>query len=265
MTTRRLRDFIAERGIFGCAALHWTPRPAARHRLLEAAYDAGFRCFDVAPAYGNGLAERAIGEVFAGVRNVAVQTKSGIPVAIYPPVFEQAFPLARAADMLVGTHRTAYQTRRFDLRSLEREVAGSIARLGGIVPHTLFLHDPLEPLTAEAWAACRSSLEVVAARNGIAKVGVAGVHAIESVHSAWDSSAVQAPFSRWIDPTLRAMCGEGLAASRVSVFGLFAAYRATKDDRRFEAWLRAVASEHERIHLVLTTGSIDRLRGWGRA
>ena len=262
MTTRPLRDLIAERGIFGCAALHWTHRPAARHRLLEAAYDAGFRCFDVAPAYGNGLAERAIGEVFAGVRDVAVQTKSGIPVTVYPRLFDHAFPLARTADMLVGNHRAAYATRRFDAVTLERDVAGSIARLGGLVPHTLFLHDPLEPLTAEAWAPCRSSLEVVAARHGIAKVGVAGVHAIESVHSACDSLALQVPISRWLDPGERARVA---SSSRVSVFGLFAAYRATKDDRSFEVWLRAVASEHERIHLVLTTRSIDRLRGWGCA
>jgi hypothetical protein len=262
MTTGSLRDLIAQRGIFGCAALHWTHRPVLRHRLLAAAYDAGFRQFDVAPAYGNGLAERALGEVFAGVRDVQIHTKGGIPVTLYPRAFDHVFPLARAADMLVGKHRSAYATRCFDAETLARDVDGSIARLRGRVPHTLFLHDPLEALTADAWAAARSSLEVVAMRSGIATFGVAGVHAVESMYSACGGLALQVPFSRWCDPAQRAPVA---SSSCVSVFGLFAAYRASKDGRSFEAWLLDVAAEHDRIHLVLTTRSVDRLRGWGRA
>jgi diketogulonate reductase-like aldo/keto reductase len=48
-------------------------------RLLEAAFDAGIRHFDVAPAYGHGQAERCLGKFLRGKRDqVTVATKYGI-------------------------------------------------------------------------------------------------------------------------------------------------------------------------------------------
>lgn len=57
---RSLASLIRERGILGCVCTHRLPTIAMWRRLLEAAYGAGFRQFDVAPAYRNGLAERAV-------------------------------------------------------------------------------------------------------------------------------------------------------------------------------------------------------------
>jgi D-threo-aldose 1-dehydrogenase len=48
-------------------------------RLLETAFDAGVRHFDVAPAYGHGYAERCLGNFLRGKRDqVTVATKFGI-------------------------------------------------------------------------------------------------------------------------------------------------------------------------------------------
>jgi len=48
-------------------------------RLLETAFDAGVRHFDVAPAYGHGQAERCLGKFLQGKRDqVTVATKYGI-------------------------------------------------------------------------------------------------------------------------------------------------------------------------------------------
>jgi len=48
-------------------------------RLLETAFDAGIRHFDVAPAYGHGQAEGCLGEFLRGKRDqVTVATKYGI-------------------------------------------------------------------------------------------------------------------------------------------------------------------------------------------
>jgi D-threo-aldose 1-dehydrogenase len=48
-------------------------------RLLETAFDAGIRHFDVAPAYGHGQAERCLGKFLQGKRDqVTVATKYGI-------------------------------------------------------------------------------------------------------------------------------------------------------------------------------------------
>ena len=63
----------------GLATLMREPSAAGRHRLLRAAYDAGFRHFDVAPSYGLGDAERVLGDFLAGgATDVTVATKVGI-------------------------------------------------------------------------------------------------------------------------------------------------------------------------------------------
>jgi D-threo-aldose 1-dehydrogenase len=63
----------------GCANLFRLPRAAQRIALLEAAYEAGVRHFDVAPMYGLGLAESELGR-FAKRRrdSITIATKFGI-------------------------------------------------------------------------------------------------------------------------------------------------------------------------------------------
>src|SRR3990170_2143406 len=63
----------------GMATLMREPSPAAQQRLLHAAYDAGFRHFDVAPSYGLGAAERVLGR-FLRTRpeGVTIGTKVGM-------------------------------------------------------------------------------------------------------------------------------------------------------------------------------------------
>jgi aryl-alcohol dehydrogenase-like predicted oxidoreductase len=64
-------------------------------RLLEAAYDAGVRHFDVAPMYGYGEAESCLGEFRARRNDITVTTKYGIA----PP---KRGGLLRAARRVVG-------------------------------------------------------------------------------------------------------------------------------------------------------------------
>ena len=62
-------------------------------RLLETAFDAGIRHFDVAPAYGHGQAERCLGKFLRGKRDqVTVATKYGI----LPPAQAGLLEIARA-------------------------------------------------------------------------------------------------------------------------------------------------------------------------
>lgn len=64
---------------FGCGSLGSELDRTSSCKLLEAAYEAGFRHFDVAPSYGHGLAEGIVGEVLASVRKtVTIVTKAGI-------------------------------------------------------------------------------------------------------------------------------------------------------------------------------------------
>lgn len=64
---------------FGCAGLFSIPQRIARRSVLDAAYDAGIRHFDVAPMYGLGLAEAELGSFLKRRRaDVTVTTKFGI-------------------------------------------------------------------------------------------------------------------------------------------------------------------------------------------
>lgn len=64
---------------FGCSGLMGGLSERESLRLLEVAYEAGIRHFDVAPSYGHGLAERCLGKFLRGKRDhVTVATKYGI-------------------------------------------------------------------------------------------------------------------------------------------------------------------------------------------
>src|SRR5437764_7899291 len=81
---------------FGCASLMGALGKRESLALLEAAYEAGVRHFDVAPLYGFGQAEGCLGEFLAGRRDqVTVTTKYGIPPAKNPGLIGLARSLAR--------------------------------------------------------------------------------------------------------------------------------------------------------------------------
>jgi D-threo-aldose 1-dehydrogenase len=64
---------------FGCAGLYRIPQRSARRAVLDAAYDAGIRHFDVAPMYGLGLAEAELASFLKRRHaDVTVTTKFGI-------------------------------------------------------------------------------------------------------------------------------------------------------------------------------------------
>jgi aryl-alcohol dehydrogenase-like predicted oxidoreductase len=65
---------------FGCSTLMGATSRRDSLRLLETAYDAGIRHFDVAPMYGYGEAESCLGEFLQHHRDqITVTTKYGIP------------------------------------------------------------------------------------------------------------------------------------------------------------------------------------------
>lgn len=78
---------------FGCSSLMGAMGRAESLAMLEAAYEAGVRHFDVAPMYGFGQAESCLGEFVARHRGaVTVTTKFGIA----PPKRQGMISLARS-------------------------------------------------------------------------------------------------------------------------------------------------------------------------
>jgi D-threo-aldose 1-dehydrogenase len=66
---------------FGCSSLMGASSRRASLAILESAYDAGIRHFDVAPMYGYGEAESCLGEFLQRHDQVTITTKYGIPPA----------------------------------------------------------------------------------------------------------------------------------------------------------------------------------------
>lgn len=78
---------------YGCSSLMGAMDRKRSLVMLEAAYDAGIRHFDVAPMYGFGQAEGCVGEFLTRHRgDITVTTKYGIP----PPKRQGLLSLARS-------------------------------------------------------------------------------------------------------------------------------------------------------------------------
>jgi D-threo-aldose 1-dehydrogenase len=80
---------------YGCSSIMGALNRTESLRLLEAAYDAGIRHFDVAPMYGYGEAESCLGEFRARHADITITTKYGIA----PP---KRGGLLRTARRVVG-------------------------------------------------------------------------------------------------------------------------------------------------------------------
>ena len=94
---------------FGCADLFRVGDSVGRARLLEAAYDAGIRHFDVAPMYGLGRAEAEVGR-FARHRrgDVILATKFGIgPTSLARALGRVQRPVRRTLEALPAVRQQA--------------------------------------------------------------------------------------------------------------------------------------------------------------
>jgi len=96
---------------YGCSSLMGAMGRKESLAMLEAAYDAGVRHFDVAPLYGFGQAENCLGEFLARHRaEVTVTTKYGIPPAKNPGLIGLARSIARpVVKALPGLKRSLSQ------------------------------------------------------------------------------------------------------------------------------------------------------------
>ena len=81
---------------FGCSSVMGLLGRRESLAMLESAYDAGIRHFDVAPMYGYGEAEGCLGEFLARHRGqVTITTKYGIPPEPSRPMVRLARSIAR--------------------------------------------------------------------------------------------------------------------------------------------------------------------------
>lgn len=131
---------------FGTASLHYLLNHRSRKQMLSHVLDIGFTHFDTAPLYGEGLAERTLGNLLGRHREqITLATKIGIP----------ANPVLRKLPLLMYAQKTfSSLTRRFynnvpsvRKRSLERKqvaesLHNSLKALRTDWIDVLFIHEP---------------------------------------------------------------------------------------------------------------------------
>jgi diketogulonate reductase-like aldo/keto reductase len=134
---------------FGCNAL-LGDRAGEGPAMLEAAYDAGIRYFDVARAYGYGDAEALVGKFAKGRRDrLTIATKFGIEplraMAAAGPVkalVRQVMKMSPALRTLIGRKaRTMVKMSAFDVASARRSLETSLRMLQTDSIDVYLLHD----------------------------------------------------------------------------------------------------------------------------
>ena len=162
--------------IFGVGGLHRLPLRTQRLRLLRQALDVGFRNFDVAPSYGNGLNEVELGRALTGYRfECQVTTKFGIPVDLYGDRFPSLFFLIRGIRKLTDRHYgSEYKRRVFTGGEMVRSLEGSLKRLKRDYIDDFMIHEPLCPLTKGEVSDLHDKANRLKEQGKILRWGVAG-------------------------------------------------------------------------------------------
>ena len=166
---------------FGCGRLMRVRSRAARRRLLDEAFDAGIRHFDVARMYGLGAAERELGRFARGRRDrLVIATKCGIAPSPLGRALRRVQGLIRPLLPLIPAVRALarsraeglYQPRSYDAASARASLETSLRELGTDYVDLFLLHEPaLEDLRRSD---LRSFLESAKREGKLRAWGVAG-------------------------------------------------------------------------------------------
>jgi len=141
---------MIERLVFGCGHLTGGAAQRTVHGLVARCLDAGIRRFDIAPLYGLGTAEAALGMALRrDGREALINTKVGLP----RPRFGILKSYLRAAKRLLSHPHTApgmtpprsnddrLPRGRFDLGEMASSLAGTLRSLQLSSVETLFLQE----------------------------------------------------------------------------------------------------------------------------
>ncbi|RFF29580.1 aldo/keto reductase [Wenzhouxiangella sediminis] len=162
---------------FGTASLHHLLRRKDREALLGAALDSGFTHFDTARMYGEGTAERTLGQYLGSRRQqLTLATKFGIPA---DPFLEKA-PILIYPKRALGrvTRRISRQRDHKSVRCLTRRCLDESLRLSLRALQTdwidiLFVHEP-RPEDRESLLALAEHLDRVRKSGMVRYLGLAG-------------------------------------------------------------------------------------------
>jgi D-threo-aldose 1-dehydrogenase len=247
----------------GCATIYRQPNAKRRRHLLDAAFDAGIRHFDVAPMYGLGIAERELGRFARGRRDeVVIATKFGIaPTRTARAIGRVQGPARRLLAASPGLNSRArstaagpgsspagsmlYEATGFDAASARAGLERSLRELKTDYIDLLLLHDP-EPGRVRGDEVCES-LEEARTAGRIRTWGVAG-EPVRSVEVA-RGLAMAPPVLQVRDDILERAVPSELPAAAVITFGVLGGgvpailAHVTETAARRRAWQEAVGAD----------------------
>jgi aryl-alcohol dehydrogenase-like predicted oxidoreductase len=142
---------LTSRLAFGTSRLHYL-RPNDRQRLLAVAGELGFVHFDVAPVYGDGLAEIELGRFIARGRDrFLIATKYGIPA---DPVVQRWGSYVPLRTIRGAARKAGLWSQRLPLltaRGLRESAENSLRRLKADRIDILLLHEPSLERVENPW------------------------------------------------------------------------------------------------------------------
>ncbi len=247
---------LPSRCIFGLGSLHRLPLPSQRQRLIWSALEAGFRAFDVAPAYGNGLDEVELGLALVGHRSeVSITTKYGIPMPLYGNLPRFLFPILRVADKFANpSYSTRHLRRCFEPRVLSRSLEGSLRRLKTDYVDFFLIHEPLVPIPEGLFEQIVDTAGRLKERGQIRRFGIGG--SLTSMGRLVEHRAVE---------VVQAPLGELLKVgiprkTAVRAYGVYHEFAARGDGREdFVAFVNGLQAKDRDLGVILATTKLATL------
>jgi aryl-alcohol dehydrogenase-like predicted oxidoreductase len=249
---------IPNRVIYGAGKLHHLPTIVARQNLIEVAYNVGFRSFDVAPSYGNGINELEIGIALRKKRHTCeLNTKFGIPIEIYGSWTRYCFSLRRLVDKVSGSSANAYQRRVFSAQELESSLDHSLRRLQTDFIDTLFVHEPLSAISPKQLDEMFESSQRMKQRGKIRAFGIAG--RIESIHhcsSIEVFDVIQLPYADF------KRTNTNFINKRVNLYEVYQAYKGQQGAPNFARYVKTALGSHSNMSVILSSNSVRTVRSF---
>ncbi len=243
--------------IFGAGRIHRLPLSSHRQRVLQTAFDSGFRDFDVAPAYGNGLNEVELGRSFGSlVKECRITTKFGIPVDLYGARNPELFLIFRTARMLSRAYGAEYARRDFSAAEMQSSLEGSLRRLRRDYVDDFMIHEPLFPLGRALINELHEKANRLRDQGKIRRWGICGDTAgMGALAEDPEFDVIQFPLG-----SLAAI--EAASRKRRIAFGIYRRYCDTKEDGGFIAFVRSLMAADAGLDLIVSSISLPVIRSF---
>lgn len=235
--------------IYGAGRLHHCYSALERQRILAKVLEAGFRAFDVAPAYGNGVNEKEIGIALRGSREqFEINTKFGIPITEYGSWARHFFPGRRLIDIATGSSRRAYQKRIFSAAAIEQSVERSLRALKTDYIDTLFIHEPISQIPTDLALEIIETTESLKKKGKIRSLGIAGpTDSIAKFPMLGSIDVFQMPLIDFLS------AGRSWDNKQLILYGIFQAYSADDRTQTFCQFVRAALAKRGSTRAIVTS------------